>query len=78
MPSSPKKIVKPIRYLEISLDFSRITVHSGDVSKNQLGLSKYGDLSVSVLHVFHNAARVNGMLPYAVLSQTNVVSSKHF
>ncbi|KAH3745028.1 carboxylic acid reductase [Pelomyxa schiedti] len=55
-------------------DISRVLVLCGDVSSPLMGLSlhTYHRLAHEVADVVHNAARVNGVLPYSALKRINV------
>ncbi|MCA7014962.1 amino acid adenylation domain-containing protein [Dickeya dadantii] len=56
------------------IDFSRVQIYTGDLTKPQFGLNdaQYLDLSSRVSDVFHAAAQINFVLSYASVKDTNV------
>eukprot|EP00854_Cymbomonas_tetramitiformis_P009231 gene9231-10936_t len=59
---------------EWDADRAAVVVFAGDVGQPRFGLHRktYGALAQRVRHVFHNAAHVHGVLPYAQLRSVNV------
>ncbi|KAJ3279912.1 hypothetical protein HK104_001073, partial [Borealophlyctis nickersoniae] len=76
-PNPSARITSALSYYSLGPPSPRVIPLEGDISQPYLGLplSTYTSLTQSVTHIYHNAALVNGVLPYESHHPPNVIGT---